>query len=128
MPLSPVLLLAAVGSVCALPAPSSARPAAVPDCLRPTMAIKSAGSPSVLTPSSAQQGQLIAQALPPSGAATAPSSGAPLNSPQRPRAGSTQLLAKAPTPAPAVNVTQLLPACTYDPPLSPAPQVIRGLW
>jgi hypothetical protein len=100
-------IVTAAGLLASLPGVAQAGPAAmVPDCLRPSAAVSAAASP-VLIPPGGSAPQLLAQARPADG-----SSG---------NRGSSELVAQATEP-------ESLPACTYDPPLPPAPQKIRGLW
>lgn len=110
-------ILAATGMLGCLPGVAQAGPSAtLADCLRPPQALSTASS-SVLIPPGSGAPQLLAQALPAAG--TNPSSTPERSS--RPRDNNPQL-------AQAVVGPESLPACTYDPPLPPAPQIIRGLW
>jgi hypothetical protein len=102
-------LLAAAGSLAAIPTPSLAGPAATPDCLTPPASLSADNRPGVQIPGVSRSPVLLAQAQP----ASAPA-----------RSGS--LVAQA-TVDPAAT-TESLPACTYDPPVIPTPQTIRGLW
>lgn len=103
-------LLAVAGILGSLSGTAQAGPTAtVADCLRPPQAVS--GAP-VLVPPGASKPQLLAQALPSSGAVAGRTSQRRDSSPQ---------LAQATSP-------ESLPACTYDPPLPPTPTIIRGLW
>ena len=105
------LSLLAAGALISMPAASKAGPAGTtPDCLRPPAAARLDSSDTVLRPGGSSAPQLMAQALPAgNGPAVAD------------RTGGARLIAQASAP-------ETLPACTYDPPRPPAPQIIRGLW
>lgn len=110
------LSVLAAGLTCGLPDAAQANPGmSDPDCLRPPAALLSTGSP-VLIPPGAGRSELVVQ--PPSTWA-----GVGENSPRL----TSQVLDSSPQQAQA-GVPESLPACTYDPPLPPAPGVIRGLW